>query len=229
MTDRIIVCNNLVKCYRVADLQVVALQHLNLEVASGELLRIAGPSGAGKSTLLNILGGLDVPDGGSCFVAGNDLTHMTARQRVDYRHRIVGQVWRYDSRRNLLPDLSIQANIELPQMLGGVEAAQRAARTRELLAKVGLSGKEHCKPGQLSVDEQQRSAIAVALANRPRILLADEPIGNWQGESAAAFFALLHVVKRVYDLTIIIATCDLVSNVAVDRTLVMRSGSLVTD
>jgi ABC-type lipoprotein export system ATPase subunit len=228
MPDPIIICHNLIKSYRVADLEVVALQKLNLEVATGEILTIVGSSGAGKSTLLNILGGLDIPDAGSCLVDGNDLTRMTSMQRVHYRHHVVGQMWRQSSGRNLLPDLSAQSNVELPQMLSGIEAAQRAVRARELLALVGLSGKEHYKPAQLSAAEQQRNAIAVALANRPKILLADDPTSNLQEDRAAEIFTLLRTLNQALGLTIITVTRDAAIGAPADRTIVMRDGCIAT-
>jgi len=225
MAHTIVICENLVKIYKVADLEVMALQNLNLEVASGEILTIVGPSGAGKSTLLNILGGLDTPNAGRCLVDGHDLTHMTSTQRINYRRQVVGQMWR-QSGRNLQPDLNAQSNIELPQMLSGVEARQRAIRAQELLALVGLSGKEQHKPAQLSAGEQQRNAIAVALANRPKILLADEPTRELDADSAEEICILLHNLNQRFGLTIIIATQDTAIGAAADRTLAIGNGHI---
>jgi len=124
MPESIVTCDNLVKIYKVADLEVVALQGLDLEVIAGEMMAIVGASGSGKSTLLNILSGLDIPSAGSSIVDGNDLTRLTATQRINYRRYIVGQIWQ-QSGRNLLPELSAQANVELPQMLGGIGKSRR--------------------------------------------------------------------------------------------------------
>src|SRR5579884_2539195 len=124
MPEAIVTCDNLVKIYKVADLEVVALQGLDLEVAPGEMMAIVGASGSGKSTLLNILSGLDVPSAGRCVVDGNDLTRLSEAQRIAYRRFIVGHLWQ-QSGRNLLPELSIQENVELPQMLSGVGAGPR--------------------------------------------------------------------------------------------------------
>ncbi|MBO0794102.1 MAG: ATP-binding cassette domain-containing protein, partial [Ktedonobacteraceae bacterium] len=140
MSGTIVICDNLVKIYKVADLEVVALQGLDLEVQSGEMLAIVGASGSGKSTLLNILSGLDTPSAGGCLVDGNDLTRLTPTQRINYRRYVVGQIWQ-QSGRNLLPELSAQANVELPQMLSGIKGSQRARRAKELLKLVGLEGK----------------------------------------------------------------------------------------
>lgn len=225
MPDPIIICDDLIKSYRMADLEVMALQKLKLEVAPGEILTIVGPSGAGKSTLLNILGGLDIPDAGSCLVDGNDLAHMTSAQRINYRRHVVGQMWR-QSGRSLLPDLSTQSNVELPQILSGMEATQRAARAKELLALVKLSGKEHYKPTQLSAGEQQRNAIAVALANRPKILLADDLTSDLHADVAAEIFALLRTLQQAFGLTIITATRDAAMSTTANRTMVMRDGCI---
>jgi ABC-type lipoprotein export system ATPase subunit len=227
MSDSIIICDNLVKIYKVADLEVVALQKLNLEVAPGEILTIVGPSGSGKSTLLNILGGLDIPSAGKCLVDSNDLTYMTSAQRTNYRHNIVGQLWR-QSGRNLLPDLSAQSNVELPQILRGIGAMQRATRAKDLLALVGLSGKEHNKPEQLSEGEQRRNAIAVALANQPKILLADEPTADLDSDTVEEILALLHSLNKTLGLTTIIVTHDAAITTAVDRTITIRDGHIST-
>src|SRR5579884_683799 len=125
MTQPIIVCENLVKIYKVADLEVVALQGLDLEVQQGEMMAIVGASGSGKTTLMNILGGLDVPSAGKAIVDGNDLTRLSEAQRIAYRRYVVGHIWQ-QSGRNLLPELSAQANIELPQLLGGVGSVRRS-------------------------------------------------------------------------------------------------------
>lgn len=228
MSGPIVICDNLVKIYKVADLEVVALQGLDLEVAAGEMLAIVGASGSGKSTLLNILSGLDVPSAGGCIVDANDLTRLTQAQRINYRRYIVGQIWQ-QSGRNLLPELSAQANVELPQMLSGVGSAQRARRAKELLALVGLAGKEHNKPEQLSGGEQQRNAVAVALSNQPKLLLADEPTGELDTTTAEEIFALLRRLNHELGLTIITVTHDAALAAAVDRTIAIRDGRTSTE
>jgi ABC-type lipoprotein export system ATPase subunit len=228
MPESLVVCDNLVKIYKVADLEVVALQGLDLEVAPGELIAIVGASGSGKSTLLNILSGLDIPSAGGCVVDGNDLTRLTAAQRINYRRYIVGQIWQ-QSGRNLLPELSAQANVELPQMLSGVGASQRAQRAKELLEMVGLSNKLHNRPEMLSGGEQQRCAIAVALANSPKVLLADEPTGELDSVTATEIFSLLHNLNRQLGLTVITVTHDATIAAMVDRTIAIRDGRTSTE
>ena len=228
MAEPIVICDNLVKIYKVADLEVVALQGLDLEVPPGEMMAIVGASGSGKSTLLNILSGLDVPSAGGCIVDGNDLTRLTAAQRINYRRYIVGQIWQ-QSGRNLLPELSAQANVELPQMLSGVGSAQRSARARELLEMVGLKGKEQNKPDMLSGGEQQRVAIAVALANAPKLLLADEPTGELDSVTAGEIFTLLRELNHQLGLTIITVTHDAAIAAMSDRTIAIRDGRTSTE
>jgi ABC-type lipoprotein export system ATPase subunit len=228
MPDPIVLCDNLVKIYKVADLEVVALQGLDLEVFPGEVISIVGASGSGKSTLLNILSGLDVPSAGSCIVDGNDLTRLTQAQRINYRRRIVGQIWQ-QSGRNLLPELHAQANVELPQMLSGVGSAQRAHRAKELLDLVGLGDKLRKRPDQLSGGEQQRNAIAVALANEPKVLLADEPTGELDSVTAGEIFALFRSLNQKLGLTIITVTHDAAIAAAVDRTIAIRDGRTSTE
>src|SRR6266581_4323489 len=177
MPEAIVTCDNLVKIYKVADLEVVALQGLDLEVIPGEMMALVGVSGSGKSTLLNILGGLDVPSAGRCVVDNNDLTQLSEAQRINYRRFVVGHIWQ-QSGRNLLPELSLAENIALPQILGGINPATRTSRAHELLEHIGMGQMAKKRPDQISGGEQQRVALAVALANQPKLLLADEPTGE---------------------------------------------------
>jgi ABC-type lipoprotein export system ATPase subunit len=228
MPEPLVICDNLVKIYKVADLEVVALQGLDLEVSPGEMIAIVGVSGSGKTTLLNILSGLDLPSAGKCLVDGNDLTRLSQARRINYERFTVGHVWQ-QSGRNLLPELSIQANVELPQVLGGVEPALRARRARELLELVGLAGMGHKRPDQLSGGEQQRAAIAVALANQPKLLLGDEPTGELDSATASEILALLRSLNRQFGLTIILVTHDVAIASVVDRTIAIRDGRTSTE
>jgi ABC-type lipoprotein export system ATPase subunit len=228
MPESIVTCDNLVKIYKVADLEVVALQGLDLEVVPGEMMALVGASGSGKSTLLNILSGLDVPSAGRCVVDGNDLTRLSEAQRIAYRRHVVGHIWQ-QSGRNLLPELSVAANVELPQLLGGVKSSKRTRHAEELLELVGLKGYGKKKPGQLSGGEQQRVAVAVAIANEPTLLLADEPTGELDSVTASEIFKLLRSLNQRLGLTIITVTHDVAIAAVMDRTIAIRDGRTSTE
>ena len=182
-----ITCENLVKIYKVADLEVVALQGLDLAVREGEMMALVGSSGSGKSTLMNILGGLDVPTAGRVRVGTTNLLEMSQRDRMHYRRHHVGFVWQQTAR-NLLPYLTARENVELPMALARLPARERRARATDLLTRVGLAERMQHRPDRLSGGEQQRVAIAVAMANRPALLLADEPTGEVDTEFRRAYF-----------------------------------------
>jgi ABC-type lipoprotein export system ATPase subunit len=222
--DSFIVCENLVKIYKVSGLEVVALQGLNLEVPPGELLGVIGASGSGKSTLLNILGGLDRPSAGRVTINGRDLLKASASALDEYRRTDVGFVWQQTAR-NLIPYLSAQANVELPMTIEGVRARDKRAWSRELLETVGLWEHRKHRLAQLSGGQQQRVAIAVALANRPRLLLGDEPTGEVDSGTAQEILALFRQMNKQYGLTTIIVTHDPQIARAVDRVVTIRDGS----
>ena len=187
--ETFIVCDNLVKIYKVAELEVVALQGLDLTVPAGELLGIVGASGSGKSTLLNILGGLDRPSAGRVEVNGRNLLKSTDTELDNYRLQGVGFIWQQTTR-NLIPYLSAQQNIEMPMTIAGMNPGEKQAWTKELLEAVGLWQRRGHKPAQLSGGEQQRVAIAVALANKPQLLLGDEPTGELDSTTAREILAV---------------------------------------
>ncbi|MDQ6662709.1 MAG: ABC transporter ATP-binding protein [Chloroflexota bacterium] len=224
----LVLCENLVKIYKVADLEVVALQGLDLEVLPGEMIAIVGASGSGKSTLMNMLSAQDLPSAGSCMVDGNDLIRLSEAQRVNYRRLIVGQIWQ-QSGRNLLPDLSAEENIILPQVLGGTRASSAKQRANELLKLIGMERMGKNKPSQLSGGEQQRVAIAVALANTPKVLLADEPTGELDSTTAGEILTLLRSINKELGLTIIMVTHDAAIAANVDRTIAIRDGRTSTE
>ncbi len=223
-----IICDNLVKIYKVADLEVVALQGLDLIVNTGELIAIIGASGSGKSTLLNILGGLDVPSAGKAVVAGYDLLNMTADDRVQYRRSVVGFVWQQTAR-NLLPYLTAFENVEMPMILDGAARGQRRQRASELLEIVGLSDRATHRPDRLSGGEQQRVAIAVALANGPRVLLADEPTGELDTNTSHEIFTLLRSISTDLDVTVVVVTHDPLVSEQANRTIAIRDGRTSTE
>jgi ABC-type lipoprotein export system ATPase subunit len=224
-----ILCENLVKIYAVAGLEVLALQGLDLRVEPGELMAVVGASGSGKSTLMNILGGLDTPSAGRAVVSGVDLGRLNERRRAEYRRRTVGFVWQ-QVERNSLPYLTTQANVELPMLLDGLPASQRTNRAAELLDLVGLEPtRRGLRPDQVSGGEQQRVAVAIALANRPAVLLADEPTGQLDRESAGELFAALRRVNEETGTSIVLVTHDPLVADQVQRTVAIRDGRTSTE
>ena len=223
---RQIVCEGLVRIYKVADLEVVALQGLDLVVGVGEMIAIVGASGSGKSTLLNILGGLDAPSAGRAVVAGHDLGQMGRRERTRYRRRVVGMIWQQTAR-NLLPYLTAQENVELPMTLDGRKG--RTERATRLLELVGLGERRDHRPDRLSGGEQQRVAIAVSLANEPEVLFADEPTGELDTTTATEIFGLLRRVNEDLGTTIVIVTHDALVSEQVQRTVAIRDGRTSTE
>ncbi len=222
----LISCDNLVKIFKIADLEVVALQGLDLLVNKGEMIAIVGASGSGKSTLMNILGGLEVPSAGRAVVAGFELGTIGRRERTRYRRRIVGFVWQQTAR-NLLPYLSAVENVELPMVLDGRRG--RRERATELLRLVGLPDRLDHRPERLSGGEQQRVAIAVALANEPEVVLADEPTGELDSGTSTEVFALLRRLNEELGTTIVIVTHDPVVSEQVQRTVAIRDGPTSTE
>jgi ABC-type lipoprotein export system ATPase subunit len=213
-------CDNLVKIYKLADLEVVALQGLDLHIEPGELLAIIGNSGSGKSTLLNMLGGLDRPSAGNLLVDGKDMLKFTEKDLVKYKRESVGFVWQNNAR-NLIPYLTALENVELPILLQGRRKRERAL---ELLEAVGLSHRTRNRLSELSGGEQQRVAIAIALANRPKLLLADEPTGSVDSAMAEQILDLFRDLNRSMGLTVVIVTHDPEVARKVDRVVAIRDG-----
>jgi ABC-type lipoprotein export system ATPase subunit len=229
-----IVCEGLVRIFKTEGVEVVALQGLDLTVDRGELLAIVGASGSGKSTVLNILSGLDVPTAGVARVAGVDLLGMSAKQRLRYRRHTVGFVWQQTGR-NLLPYLTGRENVELPIRLaagsGRRRGAGRAARARalELLDLVGVG---HCadrRPAEMSGGEQQRCAVAVAVANDPEVLFADEPTGELDEGTAGEVFDALRTINAELGVTIVVVTHDHAVASQVRRTVAIRDGRTASE
>lgn len=216
-------CENLVKIYKVADLEVVALQGLDLTVEAGEMIALIGPSGSGKSTLMNVLGGLDVPSAGKARVGDAVLTELKRRDQVHYRRNMIGFVWQQTAA-NLLPYLTAQENVEMPMAFNSVKPRERREQARKLLAEVGLEHRADFHPARMSGGEQQRAALAVAMANQPQLLLADEPTGEVDSESANAIFDTMKHLNREYGVTIVIVTHDYTVASRVDRVVGMRDG-----
>ncbi|KAB8195746.1 ATP-binding cassette domain-containing protein [Nonomuraea phyllanthi] len=217
--DAHIVCDNLVRIYKTEGVEVVALQGLDLVIDEGELVAIVGASGSGKSTLLNVLSGLDVPTAGVAKVAGMDLLSMSARDRLHYRRSVVGFIWQQTAR-NLLPYLTSRENVELPMKLAG----RRGGRATELLELLGVGYCADRRIPEMSGGEQQRVAIAVALANSPQLILADEPTGELDSETSEQVFDALRKANRELGVTVVVVTHDPLVSEQVDRTVGIRDG-----
>ena len=219
-------CENLVKIYKTDEIEVMALQGLDLTVERGELMGIVGSSGSGKSTLLNMLGGLDKPSAGTIFVDGKDLLKFEDKELISYMRDTVGFVWQNNAR-NLIPYLTAVQNVELPMLLKGVKV--RRQRAEQLLDMVGLSARKNSLLGQMSGGEQQRVAIAIALANNPRMLLADEPTGAVDTKTAALVLEVFKRLNRELGVTIIIVTHDVNLSKSIDRVVSIRDGKTATE
>ncbi len=226
--DALIVCDNLVRIYQVENIEVQALQGLDLLVDKGEMIAIVGQSGSGKSTLLNVLSGLDVPTAGAARVGAWDLLRMTAAQRLEYRRRVVGFVWQQTAR-NLLPYLNARENVMLPMALAGMSSKRRSVKALELLDAMGMASKATRRPHQLSGGEQQRVAIAVALANDPQVIFADEPTGELDTATGAEVFEALRAANSALGATVVIVTHDAAVSREVQRTVAIRDGRTSTE
>ena len=219
----LVVCDRVVRIYSGEGIEVQALQGLDLLIDEGELVAMVGASGSGKSTLMNILAGLDTPTAGQVRVAGHDLGALSPRERLSYRRQRVGFVWQQTSR-NLLPYLTAQQNIVTPMRFNGTGRRARNRRAAELLGVLGIA---HCAdrvPSRMSGGEQQRAAIATALANKPRLLLADEPTGELDSRTAQDVFRALQTANAELGATVLVVTHDSAVSAQVRRTVAIRDG-----
>ena len=223
-----IVCEDLFKIYKIADLEVVALRGLDLVVDRGEVVAVVGASGSGKTTLLNILAGYDSPSAGKVTVGDKDLLRMTGKDVELYRREDVGFVWQQTSR-NLFPYLTALENVALPMMLTNLPSKERRTRAEELLELMGMGHRMGHTPEKLSGGEQQRVAIGVALANHPPLLLADEPTGELDDATAGEILDLFGTVNQELNTTIVIVTHDPDIAYKVGRVVLVRDGKTSTE
>jgi len=226
MYEPIIQCENLVKIYKTKDLEVLALQGLELQIDKGELMAIIGNSGSGKSTFLNMIGGLDRPSAGRLIVDGKDLFKLSEQELVAYKRNTVGFVWQNNAR-NLLPYLTAWQNVQMPMLFDSTK--QKKERALELLEMVGLSHRKDHRLDQMSGGEQQRVAIAIALANNPKILLADEPTGAVDAKTGAYILDMLRDINRNTGLTVVIVTHDQMLAKKVNRVVTIRDGKISSE
>ena len=225
-TPPMVECENLVKIYKTKDIEVLALQGLEVRIAKGELMAIIGNSGSGKSTFLNMIGGLDRPSAGRLIVDGKDLFKLSDRELVDYKRRTVGFVWQNNAR-NLVPYLTAWQNVQMPMLFD--KGAQKKRRALELLEMVGLAHKKNSRLAQLSGGEQQRIAVAISLANRPKLLLADEPTGSVDAKTGAYILDMLRAINRDTGVTIVIVTHDPILAKKVNRVVAIRDGKISSE
>src|ERR1700683_806193 len=221
--DGMIVCDRLVRIYSGKGIEVQALQGLDLLIAEGELTALIGAAGSGKSTLMNILAGLDTPTAGAGGGAGRKPGAMTAKDRLSYRRKIAGFIWQQTSR-NLLPYLTARQNVLLPMRLSSLGRSEQRRRGGPLLDTLGIA---HCAdrtPERMSGGEQQRAAIATALANQPKVLLADEPTGELDSATARDVFGALQTANTELGATVLVVTHDSAVSAQVRRTVAIRDG-----
>lgn len=225
MAEAMIQADGLVKIYKSKQTEVLALQGLDLTVETGELTAIIGNSGSGKSTFLNMIGGLDRPSAGSLVVGGKNLFTISEKDLMLYKRDTVGFVWQNNGR-NLLPYLTALENVMLPMYLSS--SRKKRQKALELLEMVGMSHKKHSKLNMLSGGEQQRIAIAIALANSPKLLLADEPTGSVDASTANYIFDLFNELNK-NGQTILIVTHDVALSKRVKRVVAIRDGKISSE
>jgi lipoprotein-releasing system ATP-binding protein len=211
------------KVFRQGNVELAVLNGVDLMLAPGEIVALVGPSGAGKSTMLHVAGLLERPGGGAVLIEGRDCGALSDEHRTMLRRRALGFVYQFH---HLLPEFSAVENVMLPQMIGGIRRADARRKAEALLGRVGLAERLAHRPARLSGGEQQRVAIVRALANDPKILLADEPTGNLDHTTAAGVMETLIEIVRAHGLAALIATHNLELAARLDRTVALEDGTL---
>jgi ABC-type lipoprotein export system ATPase subunit len=221
-------CQGVVHIYKAGGLEVVALQGLDLNVGVGEMVAIVGRSGSGKTTLMNVLAGLERPSAGRVRVGGFDLANLSDAQRKNYQRRMVGYLWQ-NIQVNLVPELHVLDNVQMPLLGAGWSAKDRLQRAHYLVHALGLSDRARNLPAELSAGEQQRLGLAVALANHPRLLLADEPTSQLDSATARGVLDDLRRLQAELGTTVIMVTHDHQVEEYVERVVLIRDGRTSTE
>lgn len=215
---------NVEKIYKLGEILVPALKNTNMELKKGEFVAVMGPSGSGKTTLLNLIGALDKPTKGKIYVDGKDLTTLKEKELTKLRRRTIGYIFQFY---NLIPVLSAFENVELPMLIAGTPTKERQERARQLLETVGLADRGNHRPDELSGGEQQRVAIVRALANKPSIVLADEPTGDLDTKTGKEVMHTLRNLSKTEEATVIVVTHDPIVADLADRIFDMRDGTII--
>ncbi len=223
---KIIETKNLHKTYTETEVEVKAVNGIDLSFEKGEFTAIVGPSGCGKTTFLNLLGGLDSPTSGSVFIDGTDISSLSSKQMIDFRLNNIGFVFQAY---NLIPVLSARENAEFIMQLQNRPKEERESRIAELFKAIGIEGKENIKPGRLSGGQQQRVAVARALASKPKFILADEPTANLDSKATAELLDIMHELNRQENITFIFATHDQRVIDRAERVILLEDGKVVKD
>jgi putative ABC transport system ATP-binding protein len=226
MTDTVIELKSVDRTYRSGDVEVHALENVDLSVQRGEFTAVAGPSGSGKTTLLNIISGLDMPTGGEAVLAGKPVVQMSGRELSDFRRDHIGFIFQAY---NLIPVLTVKENIEYIMLLQGVDKEERTRRVAEILRDVGLEGMEDRRPSQLSGGQQQRVAVARAMVSRPDIILADEPTANLDSATGAALLDMMHELNRKHGMTFVFSTHEAMVMDRAQRLVTLMDGRVHSD
>jgi putative ABC transport system ATP-binding protein len=222
----VIKAKDLVKTYKDNDIEVHAVQHIDLSIEQGEFTAIVGPSGCGKTTLLNILGGIDEPSSGSVVIDGTEITNLKDNKLIDFRLHNIGYVFQAY---NLIPVLSALENTEFIMLMQKWPKEKRDARAKELLEKVGLADKINNRPGKLSGGQQQRVAVARALASRPKFVLADEPTANLDSTATKQLLDIMYNLNQEENITFVFATHDQRVMDRAKRIIKLDDGKIIED